>query len=99
PRCGNDVARNAPAQKAPHESEQPQFARGKPTLTGIATETFAVPPSHKMSRTRRAGGLNQQLAIRANRLKAVMFDDDRLARQKAENKRRQRWTCNMNDIG
>ena len=57
-----------------------------------------MPARHEMPRARNSGGLDQKLSIRANRLKPVMLDNDGLAREKAENNRGQRWTCDMNDI-
>src|SRR4029077_8499912 len=90
PSRSSDVAANTPAKKPPHKSQQPQFTRCEPALAGIAPETLAVPPSHKMSWARRSGGSKEKLAVRTYRLKTVMLDDHGPPRNKAENQRRQR---------
>jgi hypothetical protein len=57
-------------------------------LTSIAAQAFPVPSRHEVARARSAGGLDEKLAVRANRLKPVMLDDHGLARKKREKKGR-----------
>jgi len=57
-----------------------------------------MPAGHEVPRTRGSCGFDQKLSIRANRLKPVMLDNDWLTRKKAENNRRQRRACHMNDV-
>jgi len=58
-----------------------------------------MPPCHKMTRTRSPGRLDEKLAVRANRLEAVMLHHDGLPREQSEKKRRQCGACQMNHIG
>jgi len=58
-----------------------------------------MPARHEVPRARHPGRLDQKLAVRANRLKAVMLYDDWFAREKPERKRGQSGTCNVNDVG
>lgn len=52
-----------------------------------------------MPRAWSSGVLDEKLAIWANRLKAVMLQDDRLSYKQSKKKRCQRGACNMDDIG
>jgi len=58
-----------------------------------------VTPCHEVTGARPCGGLDQQLAVRTDRLKAVMLDDHRPARKEAQDKGDQSGPCNMNDMG
>ncbi len=99
PRRRSNVDRNPLTQETAHERQQPKLARSNPSLAGIAPKAFAMPVCHKVSRTWRRSRLDQKLAVRANRLKPVMLNNDWLAAKKAENDRRQRRARHMNDIG
>jgi hypothetical protein len=98
PRGGSNIGRNALTQETADERQRPKLARSNPALAGIATEAFAMPAGHEVPRTRGSCGFDQKLSVRANRLKPVMLDNDGLAREKADNNRRQRRACHVNDV-
>jgi hypothetical protein len=98
PLCGRDVGGHASAKESADESQHPEFARGKPTLGVIATQTLAVLSRHEMPRTRHAGWFDQKLPIGAYRLKAMMFDHDRFTKKKCKDERCKGWTCKVDNI-
>ena len=99
PCCRRDIHRNATAQKASNESQQPKSARCKPAQAAVAAKAFARVARHEVSWARRSRGLDEKLAVRANRLEAVMLDDDRLVCKEPEDKRRKRGACHVHSIG
>jgi hypothetical protein len=54
---------------------------------------------HEVAGARHTGRLNEKLAVGANRLKTVMFDDKGFPPQEAKDERRERRAGNVNDIG
>lgn len=94
-----DVRGHTRAQEAAHKRQQPEFSRRNPTLSGVATEAFAVALGHEMTWTGRGCWLDQELAVGTNRLETVMLKYDRFTRQEAHDQRGEGWTGKMNDIG
>jgi hypothetical protein len=72
--CG--IGRNTPAKEPPGKREQPEFPGGKPALRGITAQTFGISVGHEMTRTGRRPRIDQELTVGANRLEAVMLDDN-----------------------
>jgi hypothetical protein len=68
-------------------------------LTSIAAQAFPVPSRHEVARARSAGGLDEKLAVRANRLKPVMLDDHGFPRKQSKESRRQSRSRNVNGVG
>jgi hypothetical protein len=94
----SDIRRNTGAEKPPHERKKPQFSGREPACRRIASQAFQMASRHEVARAGRAGGFNQELPIRTNRLEAVMFDDDRLSRQQTEIQGRESGTGDVEDI-
>ena len=63
-------------------------------MHGIAAETCSVVTGHEV----RALRLDEELAVGANRLKSVMFDDHEFPNQEAKNERCQCRTGDMDEI-
>jgi hypothetical protein len=82
-RRGN-VGRGAGAEETPDEGKKPELVRPYPTLTRVAAQTLGVTLGHEVPGTRRSSGLDKELAVGANRLKAVMLDDEGFSRHQAK---------------
>jgi hypothetical protein len=68
-------------------------------MLAVAAETFSMALRHKMTGTWRARGLDEELPVGTNRLKAVMLNDQPSAGKAAQDERNESGTSHMQDIG
>src|SRR5690348_14486340 len=93
------VAGRATAKPAPRKGqEQTAKASGPSPVVLIAANTLPIAAGHKITRTKCALGTVKQHSIRANRLIAGMFNDNRFAKQTSEHQRRKRRPCGMDNV-
>jgi hypothetical protein len=62
-------------------------------------QALGMPTGHEVPGARLPRRLDKKLTIGTNRLKTVVFHDNRLARKHAHEKRRESGTSDMDDIG
>ena len=94
-----DIGCGVLAEKAAQEGEQPELGAGQRALCGIAAETLGVASGHKVAWTGLLRGFEKKLAVGADGLKAVMLENDGLAREETEKERRECGPGEMDDIG
>jgi hypothetical protein len=84
----SNIRRRASAKEAAHKRRQPEFEGCCPALASVAAQALSMMSGHKMTRTRLFNRFQQELTVRAYRLKTVMLHDRGLASQKGQNQRR-----------
>ncbi len=99
PLRGRDVGGDAGAEEAAEESEDPEAEGGEPAVGGVATEADGVVAGHEMSGAGDGGGLDEQLAVGADGLEAVVFDDDGFAGEEAEDDGHDGGAGYVDDVG
>jgi hypothetical protein len=95
----SDVDGDAGREETAEESEDPEADGGEPAAWGVAAEADGVVAGHKMAGARDAGGFDEQLAVGADGLEAVVFDDYGFAGQEAEKDRQDGGAGYVRDVG
>jgi len=81
PRRGSNICRYPIAQPSTQKREQPQFETACPPAACITMKALTMAPRHEMARALDLKRFIEQLSVRADCLKAVVFHHNGLAPQ------------------
>ena len=78
---GHNVRPGARAQATTRKGEEPQLQTAKQAKLSVASNTFAMPTSHKVAGTGCLSRFIEELPVRADGLESMVFHHDGLPKE------------------